>query len=165
MRFFTLKPLKIASYEGFWYLIALQGENDRLKKYYLKNLSAIEIQPETFAFDTALDSRLDEALSIWFEQGVDPYRVHLHLSSEVVKYFRRKPLSRTQRTEEVRQDGSMVVSVAITHDMEIIPIVKYWLPHIRVIEPKRIAEQIEEDLRGYLEAGDLRQVAGNIESL
>jgi predicted DNA-binding transcriptional regulator YafY len=164
MRSFTLKPLKIASYEGFWYLIALQGENDRLKKYYLKNLSAIEIQPETFALDTALDSRLDNALSIWFEQEVDPYRVHLHLSSEVVKYFQRKPLSPTQRTEEMRQDGSMVVSVAITHDMEIIPIVKYWLPHIRVMEPKRIAKQIGEDLQRYLEAGNLSQVAGDIES-
>ena len=31
-----LKPLKIANYEGFWYLVALDGRNDILKKYYLK---------------------------------------------------------------------------------------------------------------------------------
>jgi hypothetical protein len=35
--------------------------------------------------------------------------------------------------------------------MEILPIIKYWLPHMRVIEPACIQEMIDKDLTGYLE--------------
>jgi predicted DNA-binding transcriptional regulator YafY len=46
-------------------------------------------------------------------------------------------------------DGSMDISIEITNDNEIIPVVKYWLPHIKVLEPSRISKQIEEDLLLY----------------
>jgi predicted DNA-binding transcriptional regulator YafY len=42
------------------------------------------------------------------------------------------------------------ISVEITNDMEIIPLVKYWLPHIKVLEPQGIIEKIEKDLVQYL---------------
>jgi predicted DNA-binding transcriptional regulator YafY len=144
-----LKPLKIANYEGFWYLIALDARNDTLKKYYLKNISQIHIKKETFQTDTALDELLENSLSVWFEQGVEPYRVTLELSTTIAKYFQRKPLSKTQRIEEVREDGSLVISVEITHEMEIVPFVKYWIPHIHVLEPGFIIERIETDLKAY----------------
>jgi predicted DNA-binding transcriptional regulator YafY len=50
----------------------------------------------------------------------------------------------------MREDGSMVISVEITDDMEVIPVVKYWLPHIRVISPAHIAEEIHTQLQRYL---------------
>jgi len=141
-----LKPLKIANYEGFWYLIALDSRNDILKKYYLKNIKNIQLSDETFKSTAKLDRLLDNSISIWFEQNTEPYRVVLNISSEVAKYFKRKPISKTQTIEAMYDDGSMDVSVEITNDMEIIPFVKYWIPNIQVLEPARIAKQIEEDL-------------------
>ena len=44
----------------------------------------------------------------------------------------------------------MDVSVEITNDMEIIPFVKYWIPHIKVLEPLRVKEAIEIDLKAYM---------------
>jgi predicted DNA-binding transcriptional regulator YafY len=146
-----LKPLKIANYEGFWYLIALDARNDTLKKYYLKNISQIHIKDQEFEADTTLDDLLEQSLSVWFDQGIEPYRVVLEISDTIAKYFRRKPLSKTQRIEELREDGSLVISVEITSDMEIIPFVKYWMPHIRVVEPVGIRKSIAEDLHKYLE--------------
>ena len=144
-----LKPLKIANYEGFWYLIALDSRNDILKKYYLKNIKNIQLSDETFKSTAKLDRLLDNSISIWFEQNTEPYRVVLNIASEVAKYFKRKPISKSQITEAVYGDGSMDISVEITNDMEIIPFVKYWIPNIRVLEPARIARQIEEDLLMY----------------
>ncbi len=145
-----LKPLKIANYEGFWYLIALDARNDLLKKYYLKNIKQITVKEKTFSIDSSLDELLENAISVWFNEDVDPYRVTLELSSEIAKYFKRKPLSKTQRVDELREDGSMVVSVEITDDMEIIPIVKYWMPHIRVLEPINIEMKIKDDIKKYI---------------
>jgi len=145
-----LKPLKIANYEGFWYLIALDSRNDILKKYYLKSINNIQITEQTFQSDKKLDSLLDNSISIWFDQNTKPYSVVLHISKDVAKYFKRKPVTKSQITEAVYPDGSMDISVQITHDREIIPFVKYWIPHIAVLEPKRIQEAIRNDLQEYM---------------
>ena len=78
------------------------------------------------------------------------YKVTLHISKEIAKYFQRKPISKTQKVESLYEDGSMDVSVEITNDMEIIPVIKYWIPHIKVLEPQSIKEAIEEDLKDYI---------------
>jgi len=145
-----LKPLKIANYDGFWYLLALDGRNDILKKYYLKNIKNITLREQTFQSNEKLDKLLENSLSVWFEENVEPYRVTLLINQEVAKFFKRKPISKTQTIESVYTDGSIELSVEITHDMEIITFIKQWIPHIRVIEPLRIQEQIDKDLRGYL---------------
>ncbi|MDD3775342.1 MAG: WYL domain-containing protein [Sulfurovaceae bacterium] len=146
-----LKPLKIANYDGFWYLVALDARNDKLKKYYLKNIDRISLTPNHFDRTQKLDRLLENSLAIWFEDDVEPYRVILSISKDTAKYFKRKPISPSQRIESLHEDGSMDVSVEITHDMEIIPFVKHWIPYIRVIEPLSIAEAINEDVKAYLE--------------
>ena len=145
-----LKPLKIANFEGFWYLIAEDARNDIIKKYYLKNIHSIQIQDANFEQNKELEQLLDNSLSIWFDHTVEPYKVKLFISSEVSKYFSRKPISKTQVTEALNEDGSMVVTVEITDDMEIIPFVLYWIPYIRVIEPIEIQQSIQENIEIYL---------------
>lgn len=146
-----LKPLKIANYDGFWYLLALDARNDKLKKYYLKNISQIVATQIYFERTQKLDRLLKNSLTIWFEENVEPYKVVLHISKEVAKYFKRKSISPSQRIESVESDESMIVSLEITHDMEIIPFVKRWMPHIRVVEPISILDEIKKDVQSYLE--------------
>jgi len=145
-----LKPLKIANYEGFWYLVAFDGRNDILKKYYLKNMKTITVLETVFESEAKLDDLLDNSISIWFDHTVEPYKVTLNISKEIAKYFQRKPISKTQKMEALYEDGSLDVSVEITNDMEIIPLVKYWLPHIKVLEPQSIIEKIKKDLKQYI---------------
>lgn len=45
----------------------------------------------------------------------------------------------------------MEFTVTITHEMEILPIIKYWIPHLFVIEPEWVREIVEEDLEVYAE--------------
>jgi len=151
----VLKPLKIANYEGFWYLVALDGRNDVLKKYYLKNIKTITVLETVFESSAKLDDLLDNSISIWFDHTMEPYKVTLHISKEIAKYFQRKPISKTQKVESLYEDGSMDISVEITNDMEIIPVAKYWLPHIRILEPKSIVEKIEKDLEEYLSSDNV----------
>ena len=145
-----LKPLKIANYEGFWYLLAIDTKDERLKKYYLKSISAIQISDETFHHDKALDTKLENALSVWFDEKVTPFEVKLSIAAKIAKYFQRKPLCQSQKILSTHEDGSLELSIMITHEMEIIPLVKYWIPYVKVISPVSIKEEIEEDLRLYL---------------
>ena len=144
----TIQPLKIANFEGFWYLIALR--NDVLKKYYLKNISNPKITDATFETDKELDMLLNESISIWFQRDIEPFEVKLFADKSATKFFKRRPLP-TQKVESLNNDSTMEFTVTITHEMEILPIIKYWIPHIYVIEPKWIKEIVEEDLKEYLE--------------
>lgn len=146
----TLKPLKIANYEGFWYLIALRDET--LKKYYLKNISSVKTTQTQFTTDVKLDNVLKNSISIWFQKDVEPFEVKMYADKTATKYFQRRPLP-TQTVETLSEDGTMEFIVKVTHEMEILPIVKYWLPHMRVIEPGWIQDMIDEDLENYLAKG------------
>ena len=146
------KPLKLVNFEGFWYLIALH--DDILKKYYLKNIRDCKILDETFEIDTKIDSLLSNSLSIWFRQDVEPFEVKLYATNVATKYFKRRPLP-TQYIEKEYGDGSMEFSIKITDKMEILPIVKYWLPHLYIIEPKEIKDSLEKDIKLFLEQSNL----------
>jgi predicted DNA-binding transcriptional regulator YafY len=146
-----LKPLKIANFEGIWYLIALDARNDILKKYHLKSISNIKLQGSTFSISKELEERLENSISIWFDVNEQPYEVELYLSPEAAKTLKRRPISKTQRVVKEYEDGSAEIVIKITHAMEILPIVKYWIPHIQVISPVSIKELIESDVKEFLE--------------
>ena len=150
MKEYRLKALKIVNYEGFWYLIALDSSNDALRKYYLKNIKNITLLDSHFESNEKLDTLLDNSLSIWFDHNVEPYRVTLSIAKEVVKFFQRKPISNTQKIENIYEDGSIEVSVEITNDMEIIVLTKSWIPHIKILKPAYLQEKIEKELSQYI---------------
>ena len=145
-----LSPLKIANYEGFWYLIAIDNSDNYLKKYYLKNISHIQTTTRTFHHDNKLNTKIDNAISIWFDADAKPFSVTLSVAPKVAKYFKRKPISKSQKIVDFHEDGSLTLSIMITHEMEVMPLVKYWLPHIKVLEPVYIQELIENDIKDYL---------------
>jgi predicted DNA-binding transcriptional regulator YafY len=144
----TLKPLKIINFEGFWYLLAIN--KDEVKKYYIKNLSHIKQTKNYFQTDKEINSLLNNSISIWFNKENSPFKIKLYASNEISKYFKRRPLSPTQIITSNNTDGSIEFEVSITHEMEILPIIKYWLPNLRVIEPKWIDDIVKEDIREYL---------------
>jgi predicted DNA-binding transcriptional regulator YafY len=141
-----IKPLKIVNFEGFWYLIALR--DDILKKYYLKNISNLEITDNTFQTDTKLDTLLENSISVWFQKDTKPFEVKIFADKAAAKFFRRRPLP-TQRLDTLNGDGTMEFTLKITHEMEILPIIKYWIPHLYIIEPEWIKDIISSDLTSY----------------
>jgi len=148
----TIQPLKIVNYEGFWYLVALR--NGYVEKYYLKTLANIIITTKTFTTNDEIEEILENSLNIWFKADIEPFEVKIYADKVATKYFKRRALP-TQSIETLSQDGRMEFIVKITDEMEIIPIIKYWLPHLKVIEPKWICEMIDVDLEEYLNKGNL----------
>lgn len=145
----NLKPLKIANFEGFWYLIALDGRNDLLKKYHLKSMSNVVISDVVFTTNKELEELLDNSISIWFDNKNEPFEVELYLAPYAAKILKRKPISKTQRLLKEYTNSSADISVKITHEMEILPIVKYWLPHIKILSPQWLAEKLKNDIKVF----------------
>lgn len=142
-----IQPLKIVNFEGFWYLGALR--DGYLEKYYIKTLSNIKQTDTVFSTDEKIDDLLNNSISIWFKADIEPYTARLYADATAAKYFKRRPLP-TQNIESIHQDSTIEFSIKITDEMELIPIVKYWIPHLKVLEPLWIGEMIKEDLQSYL---------------
>lgn len=141
------EPYKIVNFEGFWYLVS--KKDGYLRRYYLKNISGVEILDEKFRKSKQLQTNLDNAINIWFEE-TKPYEVELLISSQISKYFQRKPISKTQYIKGFDDNGDMQLTLTITDDNELIPLIKYWLPHIKVVKPKELNEKIKKDVEKFL---------------
>ena len=141
-----LSPIKIALFDGFWYLLAMAGE--KLKKFHLKSIKEIKILPSKFKIDESLENRIKSANSAWFDPEKS-FIIRLWIDKVVKKYFERKPLPNQQIMCE-NEDGSIEIEVQVTHIMEIKPLVFYYLPHIKVIEPSSLADDILAEMERYI---------------
>lgn len=149
-RIMRLKPLKLAFFEGFWYLLALDSEaKDTFKKLHLKSIRSIEPMEETFAVSPDINEKIAAARSVWFELFTEPFSVRLFVEKNVAPYFDRKPFANQSITGRDK-DGSIEVTIQATHEMEIIPFVLWYLPYIHVMEPSWLAEKLEERMKTYL---------------
>ena len=143
-----LNPIKIVNFEGLWYLVAID-ETKKVKSYYIKNIKLLKTYKSTFTIPKRVENLLNNAISIWFDD-IEPFEVVLRIDNQVAKYFKNKPISATQ--EIVNEDENyLTIKVQATSDWEIIPIIKSWIPFIKVLEPVRIHQKVQEEARKFLE--------------
>ena len=148
---FHVKPLKLAFFDGFWYLLALHVKKNKeeFKKYHLKTIKKVEVLNIKFDVPSLVEERLKFANSVWFNLD-EQYSVRLLLDKQIRKYFERKPL-RGQSIIGEDRDGSIEIEIKISNNMEIIPLILYYIPYIKVLEPQHLADEIKDRVQGYLE--------------
>ena len=79
----------------------------------------------------------------------EPFKVIMEIDNHVAKFFKQKPIAMTQKI--IKEDeNKLTISVMASSDWEIIPIVKSWIPFIKVLDPIRIQNQVENDARSFL---------------
>ncbi|CAM2791137.1 WYL domain-containing protein [Helicobacter burdigaliensis] len=145
---FTLKPLKLAFFSEFWYLLGLDSaKEDKFKKFYFKDIKNIKIGKNSFSTQIPLEEILKNADSIWFSE--DCFSVRLFIEVPIVKYFLRKPL-RSQKILGKDKDGSLEIEVQVSNEMEILPLIYSYIPYIKVLEPRSLQESIKQTLKSYL---------------
>ncbi|QEZ88361.1 transcriptional regulator, YafY family [Aliarcobacter cibarius] len=143
----VINPIKIVNFEGLWYLIATDS-NNILKSYYIKNITLLNKLDTKFEISKKVESILNNAISVWFTED-EPFEVILEIDNYVAKYFKSKPISNTQKILN-EDEQKLTISVMATNDMEIIPIVKSWMPFIKVISPSRIHESVMDEAMKFL---------------
>lgn len=149
-KLFQIKPLKLAFFDGFWYLLTLDSSNeDTFKKFHLKTIKNLNQLDIIFQTPLLVEDRLKKANTIWFDL-TEPYDVKLLVSSSISKFFERKPLKGQSITGKDK-DGSVEITIPITHEMEIVPLILWYMPHIKVLEPDWLANEIKNKVEGYLQ--------------
>ena len=95
-----------------------------------------------------VESELEKTDGIWL--GATRQRVLLQVSAKVAGFFRRRNLIPNQQLEKETSDGDILVSSTVAHSDEILPIIRYWIPHVRILEPTAYQDLLEHSLAIYL---------------
>ena len=146
----NLKPIKIAYFEGFWYLICLLGHGNKKKvlKYNIDNIKTIKTTNKYFEITSDITKILKESTSIYFEMKRN-INVKLSIAKKVAKYFKAKQYFPLQKITKENKDGSLILECKIAKEEEILPTIFHWLPYVKVIEPKWLDTTIRETLKKY----------------
>jgi len=140
-------PYKLINNKGIWYLSAL--DLNKLKTFSFSKISNLHIDQTNFEPDEEILKLITDDDSVWF--SASKTKVVLKISKEVADYFLRRTLIANQVIEKNLEDGSLILSTKISHHDQLLPIIRYWIPHIRIISPESLQQEIEQELRKYLE--------------
>jgi len=147
-----VQPYQQLHHNGIWYLVATEG--GRLKTFALGRMSGLLVSDQCFEHDAAVQAHLAESRGIWFQGDAQPLQpVRLWVAEPVARYWLRRPLVPRQTGVKVMPDGALQVSCDAAHALEILPVVRYWIPHVRVLSPVGWQQALEASLREYLGAG------------
>lgn len=149
IRKYKLCPLKIIFYDGFWYLLARKDGKEWVMKLRVEKIKDVAAQDEYFEPPENLQAMLDESVNIWFNE-FKPSKVLLRIDKEAAYFFKQRVYFPKQKIKQENQDGSLVVETQITDKREILPTVMHWIPHITIVDPSNLQEEIKETIRGYL---------------
>ncbi len=143
----TVAPYKLLNHKGIWYLAARDG--DKLKTFSFVKIEHPNLLDTQFDADPAIDKTLEEEDGIWL--GEDKKEIVLKIASEVAEYFKRRKLIANQILVKELEDGGLIVSAKVGHPNQVLPVVRYWIPHIRIISPEGLQGEMEQELARYLD--------------
>ena len=142
-------PLKIVQLEGYWYLFLWDNKDDIMKTFYFKDIKNIKLEGGQYAYPkTNIIDRLDEAINAFFKDK-DSFPIELQVHKKVSIYFKRLPLSKSQRFFPCQHKDYEKMTLDVTSEMEIIPTIQRYLPYIKVLSPTSLSDVIEKNLKDY----------------
>lgn len=140
----AVSPYKLINSKGIWYLAAIEG--GKLKTFSFTKIEHLNTLGVSFKWDSHIDDQLDAEDGIWMSD--DKQEVILSVSKDIASYFRRRQLIANQVIVKELEDGGLIVS-AKGHSNQILPIVRYWIPHIQIISPALLQTELERSLLEY----------------
>lgn len=143
----AVAPFKLINNKGIWYLVARDG--GKLKTFSFARIEQVNQLQTRFSHDPEIERMLKEEDGVWL--GEEKKEIVLKISSDIAGYFKRRKLIANQIIEKELEDGGLIVSAKVGHVNQVLPIVRYWIPHIRIISPEGLQGEMEKDIRGYLE--------------
>lgn len=149
--FSAVSPYKLINHKGIWYLAGQDAE--KLKAFSLTKISKLSTLDAPFNWDAAIDNQIAEEDGIWLSE--EKQEIVIKVDAEVAGYFKRRRLIANQVIEKELADGGLIISAKVGHANQVLPIVRYWIPNLRIISPEGLQAELEKSLTRYLGPVDL----------
>ena len=111
-------------------------------------MSFVQISDRTFTPDETFLREIEQSDSI--SHGNQLNEVIIKVDAQVAHYFIRRALLPNQEIIRHLDSGELLISCKNIHELEIIPLVQYWIPHLAIVSPNDLQEKMMGKLRDYL---------------
>ncbi len=145
-----VEPYKVVAFDGFWYLLAKDLEDGKIKTYLVSKISIFRATLEVYATKRDnIDAILQNVHTAWFKDG-HSFEVQIRVKKPIAHYFQLKKHLSSQKILKENGDGSLLVGFSVSSDEDVDNLIKSWLPHIEVIKPERFRKKIISELEDYV---------------
>jgi len=131
---------------GIWYLAVDDG--GKLKTFVFTRIKNLRKLDQKFVSDPEIENTLTSEDGIWLNKT--KLKVVLRISNNIASYFKRRKLIANQVIENELENGDLTVSASVGHINQILPIVRYWIPHISIVSPKTANVELRNSIKAYL---------------
>ena len=142
----VIEPYKLVNTKGIWYLAGVESEV--LKTFSFKKITKLEPIDEAFTPQEDVLVTIKNDDNVWFSSKQT--EVVLNVDKEVASYFKRRKIIPNQIIIKELFDGGLLVSTKVSYDEEILKIVRYWIPHVKIISPIHLQENLVANLMEYI---------------
>jgi len=148
--FEEVKIIKIVYTDGNFYLATLTNDdlNNGFKFLRLNFITQIELLKNSFHRDVIAEQFLKNFQTIFSNYQKESYEVILEIDESIKRFFKQKKFLSSQTILEEKEN--LLISYKVTNDMEILPLVRKWLPNIKIISPKSTKDKFLKEIRDYL---------------
>ena len=150
----TIDPIKLYTENGRWYIIARDYKDDKVKTFLLSRIEKFKVTKEATTLTQEMLQEAEELKSVWSSKSKQSILVRLYVKPEALVYITDVKVHHSQKIAEHHYDGGAEIHCTITHKLEILPAIKSWLPHIHILEPKWLWEDLMRDLEFYRDEDD-----------
>lgn len=141
-----LEPYQLLNKNGIWYVVGVKQGQQRI--YCFTQISNLRLTETHFDCDEQVKAEIEGTDSLFFGNRIG--EIVLQVSHQVAGYFERRNLLPNQETVRKLDNGDLLLASKQVHPREVMPIVQYWIPHIRIISPSGLQGQMEGIIGEYL---------------
>ena len=143
----VVNPYKLINNQGVWYLLA--DENEQLKSFTFSKIKQFSWSNESKVFTPKKEflDKISQNDTNWFSQEL--IEVVLEINNTAKEYFFRKDTLPNKQILE-QKENYFTVSTKVSYDDEILRVVKYWMPYIKIVSPLYLREKFNNILEDYL---------------
>jgi predicted DNA-binding transcriptional regulator YafY len=147
---YTLDPYRLVYHHGGLYLYARAHEYGEVRTFAVERISRIEVLDA--GFEVPADFNVAEyARSAFGIAGGKAVALELEFDAEMAGYVRERVWHESQSLQE-RSDGSVLLKMSVAGSWELKAWIKGFFPHVRVLQPAALRDEIARELEAGLAA-------------
>jgi predicted DNA-binding transcriptional regulator YafY len=141
---YTVDPYRLVYYHGGLYMYARAEEYGEVRTFAVERIETIEVLEETF--EIPADFNISEHSRAAFGMtGGKAEPVEVVFDPEAAKYVRERVWHESQELAE-SPGGSVTLRMSVYPGPEVKAWIKGYLPHVRVVKPAALRDEIARDL-------------------
>ncbi|WP_201554106.1 helix-turn-helix transcriptional regulator [Psychrobacter immobilis] len=143
---YLLEPYHLLNKNGIWYVVGRY--HGQTRTFCFTQISNLQVNTEIFECCEDVKTEIMATDSLFFGNQIS--EIVMQVDAKVAGYFERRNLLPNQELIRKLGNGDLLLACKNIHPREVIPIVQYWIPHIRVISPSVVKKDLESAISKYL---------------